>query len=206
MGLPCFASRKNRPAEPQGRHSQGFNIFSSRSRPRKSPSRWKTSGLWRRKSSASTGAKLTSLASVAELESVFNKFDGNGDGKISLSELGHVMRSLGHEVSEDELRMMMAEADSDGDGHVDFAEFVALNTRDVDSTARLQDLQEAFKMFDMNGDGSISAHELDSVLRRLGEISSLDDCHSMIARVDADGDGQVNFDEFLTMMSTPIAS
>ncbi|XP_057848396.2 calcium-binding protein CML24-like [Cryptomeria japonica] len=209
MGLPWFASRKNTPAEPQRRRSQGFNIVSSRSQPGKSPSRWKTSGLWRRKSSsrsdASAGDKLTSLASAAELESVFNKFDADGDGKISVSELRNVMRSLGHDATEDELRLMMAEADSDGDGHVDLAEFVALNTRGVDNTERLQDLQEAFKMFDVNGDGSISAHELESVLGRLGETSSLNECHHMIAKVDADRDGKVNFDEFLAMMSAPIA-
>ncbi|XP_059070043.1 probable calcium-binding protein CML25 [Cryptomeria japonica] len=106
---------------------------------------------------------------------------------------------------EDEVKMMIAEADSDGDGYVDLSEFAALNTRGVDSAASLRDLKDAFNMFDIDGNGSISADELHRVLRRLGETSSLDECNHMIRGVDADGDGQFSFDEFLTMMSSPIA-
>jgi len=145
------------------------------------------------------------LPNGEELQTVFNKFDGDGDGKISPSELGHVIRSLGKDATEDEVQMMMAEADSDGDGYVDLSEFVALNTRGVDSAASLRDLKDAFNMFDIDGNGSISADELHRVLMRLGEASSLDECHHMIRGVDADGDGQVSFDEFFTMMSSPVA-
>ncbi|KAH9317809.1 hypothetical protein KI387_019578, partial [Taxus chinensis] len=145
------------------------------------------------------------LPSATEIEIVFNKFDANGDGKISPSEMCHVMRSLGHDATEEEVRVMMAEADSDGDGHLDLSEFVALNTKGVDSVARLQDLKNAFKMFDMDGNGSISANELHNVLRKLGESCSLDECRHMIGGVDADGDGQVSFDEFFAMMSKTIA-
>ncbi|KAH9330127.1 hypothetical protein KI387_002235, partial [Taxus chinensis] len=130
------------------------------------------------------------LPSTAELENVFKTFDVNGDGKISPSELGHVMRSLGHDATEDELRLMMAEADSDGDGYVDLSEFVALNTRGVDPAASLRDVKQAFEMYDVDGNGFISVEELDKVLRRLGESCSLDECRRIIGGVDADGDGQ----------------
>lgn len=145
------------------------------------------------------------LPSGEELQNVFNKFDANGDGKISSSELGHVMRSLGNDATENEVQLMMAEADSDGDGYVDLPEFVALNTRGVDRAANLRDLKDAFNMFDIDGNGSISADELHGVLQKLGETSSLDKCNHMIRGVDADGDSQISFDEFLTMMSSPIA-
>ncbi|GLJ55085.1 hypothetical protein SUGI_1182290 [Cryptomeria japonica] len=207
MGFPWFFNRKNAPIESPRRKSQGINIFSSKSRPRKSSSPKKTSG--RKEGQNSSGDCIVripcQLPSSEELQNVFNKFDANGDGKISPSELGHVMRSLGHDATEDEVQLMMAEADSDGDGYVDLSEFVALNTRGVDSAASLRDLKEAFNMFDIDGNGSISADELHRVLRRLGETSSLDECNHMIRGVDADGDGQVSFDEFLTMMSSPVA-
>ncbi|KAK1257197.1 putative calcium-binding protein CML25 [Acorus gramineus] len=51
-------------------------------------------------------------------------------------------------------------ADSDGDGFIDLGEFMELNTRDVDDAAALEDLREAFAVFDVNGDASISAEEL----------------------------------------------
>ncbi|KAK1277763.1 putative calcium-binding protein CML25 [Acorus gramineus] len=55
---------------------------------------------------------------------------------------------------------MMVEADSDGDGFFDLGEFMELNTRDVDDAAMLEDLREAFAVFDVNCDGAISAEEL----------------------------------------------
>ncbi|KAK1325159.1 putative calcium-binding protein CML25 [Acorus calamus] len=63
---------------------------------------------------------------------------------------------------------MMAEADSDGNGFIDLGEFMELNPRDVDDAAALEDLREAFGVFDMNGDRSISTKELHMVLKRLG--------------------------------------
>ncbi|GLJ55078.1 hypothetical protein SUGI_1182210 [Cryptomeria japonica] len=207
MGFPWFSNRKNVPIESPRRQSEGINIFSSESRPRKSSSPKKMSGRKERQNSSKDCIVRIPcpLPSSEELQNVFNKFDANSDGKISPSELGHVMRSLGHDATEDEVQLMMAEADSDGDGYVDSSEFVALNTRGVDSAASLRDLKDAFNMFDIDGSGSISADELHRVLRRLGETSSLDECHHIIRGVDADGDGQVSFNEFFTMMSNPVA-
>ncbi|KAK1274830.1 putative calcium-binding protein CML25 [Acorus gramineus] len=58
-------------------------------------------------------------------------------------------------------------ADSDGDGFIDLGEFMELNTRDVDDAATLEDLREAFAVFDVNCDGSISAEELHMVLKKV---------------------------------------
>ncbi|KAK1261328.1 putative calcium-binding protein CML25 [Acorus gramineus] len=60
-------------------------------------------------------------------------------------------------------------ADSDGDGFIDLGEFMELNTRDVDDAAALEDLREAFAVFDVNGDASISAEELFMVLKKVTE-------------------------------------
>ncbi|KAK1323282.1 putative calcium-binding protein CML25 [Acorus calamus] len=48
---------------------------------------------------------------------------------------------------------MMAEADSDDNGFIDLGEFMELNTRDVDDAVALENLREAFGVFDMNGAG-----------------------------------------------------
>ncbi|GFP79306.1 calmodulin-like protein 2 [Phtheirospermum japonicum] len=64
------------------------------------------------------------------------------------------------------------------------------------------DIREALKVFDRNGDGFITVEELRSVLSSLGlkQGRTLEDCKQMIVRVDVDGDGMVNFDEFRQMM------
>ncbi|CAI0542803.1 unnamed protein product [Linum tenue] len=64
------------------------------------------------------------------------------------------------------------------------------------------ELRDAFEVFDRDRDGLITVEELGSVLSSLGlkEGKRMEDCKEMIRKVDADGDGMVNFDEFRTMM------
>ncbi|KAI3453170.1 hypothetical protein Pfo_009833 [Paulownia fortunei] len=135
-----------------------------------------------------------------ELEQVFKKFDVNGDGKISASELGSIMGSLGHPATEEELSIMIQEVDSDGDGFIDLQEFIELNTNDVGHDEVLENLKDAFQVFDIDKNGSISAEELQDVLKSLGEECTLAECKKMISGVDSDGSGTISFDEFKVMM------
>ncbi|KAL2896103.1 Polcalcin Che a 3 [Bienertia sinuspersici] len=59
---------------------------------------------------------------IADRERIFKRFDTNGDGKISSTELGDALRTLGS-VTSDEICRMMAEIDTDGDGFISFEEF-----------------------------------------------------------------------------------
>ncbi|TKY69241.1 calcium-binding protein CML25 [Spatholobus suberectus] len=145
---------------------------------------------------------LPSRAPVTdELEYVFKKFDANGDGRISSSELGAMMRSLGQPATEEELCKMIREVDSDGDGHIGLEEFVELNTKGVDPDEVLENLKDAFSIFDVDGNGSITAEELHVVMASLGDQCSLEECRKMIAGVDGDGDGMISFEEFKKMMT-----
>ncbi|EPS63975.1 hypothetical protein M569_10810, partial [Genlisea aurea] len=163
--------------------------------------------LFNRKAKASSGAmnstpSMNSRAQIEEeLEQVFKKFDVNGDGKISGSELGAIFRSLGGEaMAEEELKSMIREVDSDGDGFIDLKEFVELNTKDIDYDETVENLKDAFQVFDIDGDGSISCEELRQVLESLGEECTLGECAKMIAGVDSDGNGMISFEEFKVMM------
>lgn len=151
----------------------------------------------------------TATSGVEELTEVFKVFDANGDGKITKMELGCVLRSLGDDLSEEELALMVQAADKDGDGCIDLDEFISLNTSATDATtsegglAPTDDLKDAFRIFDADMDGKISAQELHRVLRSLGDAEcTIDDCHQMIRGVDRDGDGFVNFQDFRRMMTT----
>ncbi|KAL8161213.1 hypothetical protein V2J09_012702 [Rumex salicifolius] len=133
---------------------------------------------------------------IEELEHVFKKFDSKGDGKICSSELKSIMSSLGQSVSEEEIVSMIREVDSDGDGFIDLREFIELNTKEVDSEEIMSCLREAFSVYDMDGNGSISAEELMEVMRGLGDECTVADCRKMISAVDSDGDGNISFEEF----------
>lgn len=65
---------------------------------------------------------------------------------------------------------------------------------------KVKDLKEAFKMYEMDGCGCITPKSLKRMLSRLGESKTIDDCTTMIAQFDLNGDGVLNFDEFRTMM------
>ncbi|KAI5078108.1 hypothetical protein GOP47_0007932 [Adiantum capillus-veneris] len=143
--------------------------------------------------------KATSFDLHRELEETFMRFDTNHDGKISTSELGAVLQSLGDNPSDDELVLMVKEVDRDGDGFIDLQEFILLNA--AASATGKEDLRDAFLVFDTDADGKISVEELHNVLSRLGEACTMEECGRMIKGVDTDGDGFVDFQEFCTMMS-----
>ncbi|XP_052205733.1 probable calcium-binding protein CML25 [Diospyros lotus] len=167
----------------------------------------KNSGTMAAPSSSSASPMVSRSSSVnsraqieEELKQVFQKFDVNGDGKISASELGSILGSLGYTAAESELEEMIKEVDADGDGFINLDEFVELNTKDIDSDEVLENLKEAFSVFDIDKNGAISADELQNVLKSLGDECSIGECRKMISGVDRDGDGTINFEEFKVMM------
>ncbi|XP_058195648.1 probable calcium-binding protein CML18 [Rhododendron vialii] len=144
-------------------------------------------------------------ADMDELKEVFNKFDANGDGKISFTELVDVMKALGSGSStDDDVKKMMDEIDTDRDGFIsldEFADFWSKGSATAfGSGAASAELKEAFELYDQDKNGLISAAELHQILTRLGEKCSVEDCGRMIKSVDSDGDGYVSFDEFKKMM------
>ena len=128
-------------------------------------------------------------------------FDTSGDGEISTQELGQVMRSLGQNPTQAELREMIQEVDSDQNGTLDFAEFLQLMASKMKQIDTEEELVEAFKVFDRDNDNLIRFNELRLVFDILGEKIPDDDIKEMISLADKDGDLSINFTEFCTMMS-----
>jgi Ca2+-binding EF-hand superfamily protein len=96
------------------------------------------------------------------------QFLQDGDGTITTFELGTVMRSLGQNPTEAELQDMINEVDADGNGTIDFPEFLTMMARKMRDTDSEEEIKEAFKVFDKDGNGFISAAELRHVMTNLG--------------------------------------
>jgi len=135
---------------------------------------------------------------IEEVKEAFALYDKNGDGTITTKALISVMRSLGKNPTEDETEDLINEVDLDGNGVIDFIEFlemVAKMTQDVDET-----IKEAFFIFDADGSGSISTDEFREVMTSQGAKLSSSECNEIINEADADGDGEINLEEFVNLL------
>ncbi|RXN24770.1 calmodulin isoform X1 [Labeo rohita] len=136
---------------------------------------------------------------IAEFKEAFSLFDKDGDGTITTKELGTVMRSLGQNPTEAELQDMINEVDADGNGTIDFPEFLTMMARKMKDTDSEEEIREAFRVFDKDGNGYISAAELRHVMTNLGEKLTDEEVDEMIREADIDGDGQVNYEGLITI-------
>ncbi|KAJ0260597.1 Calmodulin-1 [Hirschfeldia incana] len=136
---------------------------------------------------------------ISEFKEAFSLFDKDGDGCITTKELGTVMRSLGQNPTEAELQDMINEVDADGNRTIDFPEFLNLMAKKMKDTDSEEELKEAFKVFDKDQNGFISAAELGHVMTNLGEKLTDEEVEEMVREADVDGDGQINYEEFVNI-------
>ncbi|XP_012617817.1 calmodulin-like [Microcebus murinus] len=128
---------------------------------------------------------------TTEFKEAFSLFDKDGDGTITTKELGTVMRSLGQNPT-----------DADNvNGTIDFPAFLTMMARKMKDTDSEEETREAFRAFDKDGNVHNSAAELHHVMTNLGEKLTDEEADEMIREADIDGDGQVNYEEFVQMMT-----
>jgi len=135
---------------------------------------------------------------TAEYKEAFSLFDINGDGFITVKELGTVMRSLGKNPTESELQEMTN--DLNANGLIDFALFCTLMNRKSRPVVSDEEIIEAFKVFDKEGKGFISAAELRHIMTNIGEKLSSDEVDEMLREADVDSEGLISYIEFVKML------
>lgn len=143
-------------------------------------------------------ATQVSSKDIDHLKKVFESIDKNGDGNITLKELKDGLNDV---KNKDELIAIMEGADTDGSGTINYTEFIAA-TMEQNTYLREENLRNAFKMFDKDGSGKISIDEMKQALGAdlEGQIEEDDAWQDLINEVDIDGDGEIDFEEFITMM------
>merc|ERR1712007_243641 len=128
---------------------------------------------------------------IEEIREAFNLFDADNSGAIDVRELKAAMRALGFEVKKEELKKMISDIDNDGNGSIEFGEFLEMMTGKMGEKDTREDIEKVFKLFDDDNTGKISLRNLRRVAQELGE---------MINQADRDGDGEINIDEFYRIM------
>ena len=145
--------------------------------------------------------KNLSAQEQTELTKAFKNYDKNGDGKLSMQEVKEgYLEHYGKVMSDEEVEQMFNQVDTDKSGFIDYSEFVvaSMNQSSLTSNERLQ---AAFKMFDKDNSGSISADEIREVLSFGGTNPlSKEAIDAIVKQVDENGDGDISFEEFVEMM------
>ncbi|KAL6146377.1 hypothetical protein ACLB2K_057057 [Fragaria x ananassa] len=186
--------------------------------------------------SSSFRLRCSSLNSLRLLR-IFDIFDKNRDGMVSVDEINQALRLLGLDVEVSDLEATIRTFIQPGNEGLTYDDFVGLHqslydtfffdgddiesaveeaaalvvaARDEEEAKKLlqeeSDLREAFKVFDEDGDGFISAKELQTVLGKLGfpEGNEIDRVERMITSVDRNHDGLVDLFEFKDMMRSTV--
>eukprot|EP00116_Pleurobrachia_bachei_P018529 sb/3478791/ len=96
---------------------------------------------------------------------------------------------------------MIAEADIDKSGTIEFDEFKTLIGPHFQKEKPPEDFIEAFKFFDKDGDGYISRSELRTIMNTVDGTLAESDIEEMVREADVNGDGKIDFEEFTKMMN-----
>merc|ERR1712028_255422 len=119
-----------------------------------------------------------------EIREAFSLFDSDASGMIDIRELKAAMRALGFEVKNEELKKMVADVDNDGNGTIEFTEFLGMMTakmgeKDSRETIDDEELQDMINQADRDGDGEINIDEFYRIMKKKGnfleDLSSDDD-------------------------------
>jgi len=138
---------------------------------------------------------------LQEFQEAFQLFDKDNDGKLNSDELGTVMRALGQNPTQAEIKNIVKEIG--GSGMVDFQEFTTIMQRRMKTADSSEEqIKEAFKVFDKTGSGLIEINELKHVLTTLGEKLTAEEVDGVMKDADTDNDGKINIQDFLRVMKS----
>ncbi|CAL0326643.1 unnamed protein product [Lupinus luteus] len=144
-------------------------------------------------------AEHLSVEEAAGIKEGFQIMDTGNRGKINMDELRVGLHKLGHQVPDEDIKILMEAGDVDNDGYLDYGEFVAISVH-LRKIGNDEHLHRAFQYFDEDQSGYIEIDELRKALSSEVETDSEDVVNAIMHDVDTDKDGKISYDEFATMM------
>ena len=144
-----------------------------------------------------------SAAKLQELRECFDTIDDDQNGTISQKEFQYALTKLNIFIGSDEVRELFFEYDTNNDNNLDFDEFIQLVAKLDPSVSQEIEINQAFKLFDLNQDGYITRYEVKEALTRFGITASEEDLDLLFAMTDNDKDGRINHAEFRNILYDP---
>mmetsp|Transcript_1932 Transcript_1932/g.2163 ORF Transcript_1932/g.2163 Transcript_1932/m.2163 type:complete len:156 (-) Transcript_1932:104-571(-) len=139
---------------------------------------------------------------VKEFKEVFDLVDKDHSGNISASEVKELMGLLGMHPTQEEVEAMVAEIDIDGNGEVDFEEFLQVMAGQQATTYTKRELLRAFRLFADPGlpAGFITPEALEKALATYcADKVSSEEATRLVAQLETNIDGLINYHEKVSL-------
>ncbi|CAA2999206.1 probable calcium-binding CML16 [Olea europaea subsp. europaea] len=139
---------------------------------------------------------------LTQLKEIFDRFDMDRDGSLTQLEMAALLRSLGLKPSGDQIHVLLANMDSNGNGSIEFDELVDAILPDINEEVLInqEQLMGVFRSFDRDGNGYITAAELAGQMAKMGHPLTYRELTEMMQEADTNGDGVICFNEFANIM------
>jgi len=150
--------------------------------------------------------KIKDITNLTEMEialykEAFQIFDKHSEGYISTKELGTIFNSLGINISEEDLIEIITIYDNDqNNSMIDFIAFLDIIAKKKDDIYKEEDLINAFRIFDKEGNGKISIKELRYVMMSSGVDFNESYIKDIINESNVDNDEFIDYHKFIKLL------
>lgn len=150
--------------------------------------------------------KIKDITNLTEMEialykEAFQIFDKHSEGYISTKELGTIFNSLGINISEEDLIEIITIYDNDQNNNmIDFITFLDIIAKKKDDIYKEEDLINAFRIFDKEGNGKISIKELRYVMMSSGVDFNENYIKDIINESNVDNDEFIDYHKFIKLL------
>ena len=138
----------------------------------------------------------------ADYMDAFNLFDTNHDGTINSQKIREIMQKLGKYPTEEQLQRLIANVAKYDSKKISFDDFVDMMEQLNKENDPEVEILNSFQIFDVENSGLISNQDLFHIIRTFGETLTDKEIEEIISEADVDGDGYINYEEFVRMMIT----
>ncbi|KAI3438381.1 hypothetical protein D9Q98_000813 [Chlorella vulgaris] len=136
---------------------------------------------------------------IAGLAQIFKSIDADDSGTITAEELSAALK--GSLLKQEDLEGLLALVDQDSSGCIDYEEFLAA-TLSQHQMEKEENMRAAFQHFDIDNSGTINKDELRQALQSGVAANVVDDeVEAILNEVDKNGDGQIDYEEFVALMT-----
>ncbi|EOA20568.1 hypothetical protein CARUB_v10000880mg [Capsella rubella] len=143
-------------------------------------------------------AERLSEEEIKGLKTMFENMDTDNSGSITYEELKTGLNRHGSRLSETEAKQLIEAADVDGNGTIDYIEFIAA-TMQRHKLERDEILHRAFQDLDKDNSGYITKEELEIAMKERG-MGDEANAKEIISEIDKNYDGKIDYEEFCTML------